>query len=101
MHGIWLENAERAASGCNASCSRRSRERDRENALPTSLIRRAHKRGLKVHTWTFRNEPFRLAADYDGDPKAEYKLFFALGIDGLFSDFTDTAVAAREEFFAG
>jgi glycerophosphoryl diester phosphodiesterase len=76
-------------------------ERDRENALPTSLIRRAHKRGLKVHTWTFRNEPFRLASDYDGDPKAEYKLFFALGIDGLFSDFTDTAVAAREEFFAG
>jgi glycerophosphoryl diester phosphodiesterase len=76
-------------------------ERDRENALPTSLIRRAHKRGLKVHTWTFRNEAFRLASDYDGDPKAEYKLFFALGIDGLFSDFTDTAVAAREEFFAG
>ena len=28
--------------------------------------------------------------------KAEYKLFFALGIDGLFSDFTDTAVAARD-----
>ncbi len=76
-------------------------ERDRENALPTSLIRRAHRRGLDVHTWTFRNEPRRLAADYHGDPKAEYKLFFALGIDGLFSDFTDTAVAAREEFFAG
>lgn len=76
-------------------------ERDRENALPTSLIRRAHRRGLDVHTWTFRNEPRRLASDYDGDPKAEYKLFFALGIDGLFSDFTDTAVAAREEFFAG
>jgi glycerophosphoryl diester phosphodiesterase len=76
-------------------------ERDRENAIPTSLIRRAHRRGLDVHTWTFRNEPRRLAADYAGDPKAEYKLFFALGIDGLFSDFTDTAVQAREEFFAG
>jgi glycerophosphoryl diester phosphodiesterase len=76
-------------------------ERDRELALPTSLIRRAHKRGLDVHTWTFRNEPRRLAADYGGDPKKEYKLFYALGIDGLFSDFPDTAVAAREEFFAG
>jgi glycerophosphoryl diester phosphodiesterase len=76
-------------------------ERDRHIALPTSLIRRAHKRGLKVHTWTFRNEPRRLAAEYGGDPKKEYKLFFALGIDGLFSDFPDTAVAAREEFFAG
>jgi glycerophosphoryl diester phosphodiesterase len=76
-------------------------ERDRENAIPTSLIRRAHKRGLDVHTWTFRNEARRLAADYDGDPKAEYKLFYALGIDGLFSDFADTAIEAREEFFAG
>jgi glycerophosphoryl diester phosphodiesterase len=76
-------------------------ERDRENAIPTSLIRRAHKRGLDVHTWTFRNEPRRLASDYDGDPKAEYKLFYALGIDGVFSDFPDTAVEAREEFFGG
>jgi glycerophosphoryl diester phosphodiesterase len=76
-------------------------ERDRENAIPTSLIRRAHRRGLDVHTWTFRNEPRRLASDYAGDPKAEYKLFYALGIDGLFSDFPITAVQAREEFFAG
>jgi len=84
-------------------------ERDRQLGRPTSLIRRAHKRGLDVHTWTFRNEPRRLAADYfrwaGGNAleaaKNEYKLFFALGIDGLFSDFTDTAVAAREEFFAG
>jgi glycerophosphoryl diester phosphodiesterase len=85
-------------------------ERDREIALPTSLIRRAHRRGLDVHTWTFRNEPRRLASDYftdgDDDPAAlltaaknEYKLFYALGIDGLFSDFPDTAVEAREEFF--
>ena len=39
-------------------------ERDRAIAAPTSLIRRAHKRGLDVHTWTFRNEPRRLAGDY-------------------------------------
>jgi glycerophosphoryl diester phosphodiesterase len=76
-------------------------ERDRELAPPTSLVRRAHRRGLDVHTWTFRNEAWRLASDYDGDPLAEYKLFFALGVDGVFSDFSDTAVAAREAFFAG
>jgi glycerophosphoryl diester phosphodiesterase len=76
-------------------------ERDRKLALPTSLVRRAHRRGLDVHTWTFRNEPRRLASDYHNDPAAEYKLFFALGVDGVFSDFTDTAVAAREAFFAG
>jgi glycerophosphoryl diester phosphodiesterase len=76
-------------------------ERDRKLAPPTSLVRRAHKRGLDVHTWTFRNEPRRLASDFKGDPLAEYKLFFALGVDGVFSDFTDTAVAAREAFLAG
>jgi glycerophosphoryl diester phosphodiesterase len=74
-------------------------ERDRDIARPTSLIRRAHKRGLDVHTWTFRNEAYRLAAQYEGDPKEEYKLFYALGIDGVFSDFADTALAARDEFF--
>ena len=76
-------------------------ERDRKLAPPTSLVRRAHRRGLEVHTWTFRNEPRRLAADYGGDPAREYALFFALGVDGVFSDFPDTAVAAREAFFAG
>jgi len=76
-------------------------ERDRELAPPTSLARRAHKRGLEVHTWTFRNEPRRLASDFGGDPLAEYALFFALGVDGVFSGFTDTAVAAREAFLAG
>jgi len=76
-------------------------ERDRELAPPTSLVRRAHARGLEVHTWTFRNEARRLASDFAGDPLAEYELFFALGVDGVFSDFPDTAVAAREAFLAG
>ncbi|MBA3407960.1 MAG: glycerophosphodiester phosphodiesterase [Solirubrobacterales bacterium] len=76
-------------------------ESDWELALPTSLVRRAHRRGLEVHPYTFRNEEKRLASDYAGDPAAEYKLFFALGVDGVFSDFPDTAVAAREAFFAG
>ena len=89
-------------------------ERDRHAGRPTSLIRRAHRRGLDVHTWTFRNEEYRLLSDYfrwagdDDDAvdedqaaaKEEYKLFYALGIDGLFSDFADTALAARDEFFA-
>jgi glycerophosphoryl diester phosphodiesterase len=65
---------------------------------PTDLIARAHRHGLLVHTWTFRNEARRLPADYAGDPIREYLQFFRLGIDGVFSDFTDTAVAARERF---
>ncbi len=59
------------------------------------LIDRAHQAGLLVHTWTFRNEARRLAGDYAGNPVNEYLQFYQLGIDGVFSDFADTAVAAR------
>jgi len=60
-----------------------------------NLIARAHEVGLFVHTWTFRNEQRRLVSDYTGNPVNEYLQFYRLGIDGLFSDFADTAVAAR------
>ena len=49
-----------------------------------------------MHTWTFRNEQRRLPGDYAGNPINEYLQFFELGIDGVFSDFPDTAVVARE-----
>lgn len=62
---------------------------------PTTLIDRAHQRGLLVHAYTFRNEPNRLLSDYKNDPKAEYKTFYDLGLDGVFSDFPATAVSAR------
>ena len=65
---------------------------------PTDLIERAHARGLLVHTWTFRNEQSRLVSDYAGNPVNEYLQFYRLGIDGVFSDFADTAVASRELF---
>jgi glycerophosphoryl diester phosphodiesterase len=76
-------------------------EADRELLPPTSLIRRAHKRGLLVHTWTFRDEDRFLAADYEGSAVREYLQFFRLGIDGVFSDFTGTAVLARRLFDRG
>ena len=60
-----------------------------------NLIARAHEVGLFVHTWTFRNEQRRLVSDYSGNPVNEYLQFYRLGVDGLFSDFADTAVAAR------
>jgi glycerophosphoryl diester phosphodiesterase len=56
-----------------------------------------------VHPYTFRNEnhflPANLrsstaAGDY-GDSFAEYAAFFAAGVDGVFTDNTDTAFAAR------
>lgn len=67
--------------------------------LPAStLIDDAHQAGLLVHAFTFRNEKRRLATDYAGDPQQEYRQYYALGIDGLFSDFTDTALAARADY---
>ncbi|MDT3380737.1 glycerophosphodiester phosphodiesterase family protein [Labrys neptuniae] len=64
----------------------------------TSLVTDAHKAGLFVHVFTFRNEKKYLAADYHGDPSLEYLKFFRLGIDGVFTDFTHTGVAARAAY---
>jgi glycerophosphoryl diester phosphodiesterase len=71
-------------------------EQDRVLIAPTSVVKDAHAAGLFVHTWTFRSEPKRLTSDFKGNPAAEYKAFFDLGIDGLFSDFPDAAVKARD-----
>jgi glycerophosphoryl diester phosphodiesterase len=61
----------------------------------TTVLAEAKKRGLTVHTWTFRNEQRRLAADFAGSAFQEYLRFFELGLDGLFSEFPDTVHAAR------
>jgi len=70
-------------------------ERDRTLIAPTNVVKDAKAAGLLVHSWTFRSEPKRLASNYKGDPLAEYKAYLALGIDGVFSDFPDQAVKAR------
>jgi glycerophosphoryl diester phosphodiesterase len=88
--------------------------RDAQNRLltPTSLVSDAHRAGLQVHPYTFRPENNFLAADHrEGDPAspeflrargnqaAELKLFFKLGVDGVFADNPDTAVAVRRKVF--
>lgn len=89
--------------------------RDDQDRLqePTSLVTDAHRAGLLVHPYTFRNENAFLPADLrqgdpdspaylraTGDAPAEYERFYALGIDGLFSDHPDTAVAVRSRLAA-
>lgn len=71
-------------------------ERDRVLLPASDVVKNAHAVGLEVVPFTFRNEARRLASDYKGDPKAEYKKFYDLGVDGVFTDFVDTAVAARD-----
>jgi glycerophosphoryl diester phosphodiesterase len=76
---------------------------------PTTLIADAHGAGLLVHPFTFRPENNFLAADFRagnpssaqylrarGDQPAELALYYRLGVDGLFVDNPDTAVAVRE-----
>lgn len=62
----------------------------------TSLIERAHRRGLLVHAYTFHDESRYLLPAYKNDPRAEYKNFYNLGIDGVFTDYPATTLAARE-----
>jgi glycerophosphoryl diester phosphodiesterase len=70
---------------------------------PTRFVDDAHAAGLLVHPYTFRREnaflPAELRAGDDpaapGDLLTELRQFFALGVDGVFSDFPDIAVAAR------
>ena len=70
-------------------------ERDRVVMPATDVIKNAHAVGLMVVPYTFRSEVTRLASDDKGDPKAEYRRFYEAGVDGVFSDFPDAAVAAR------
>ncbi|MCM2318831.1 MAG: glycerophosphodiester phosphodiesterase [Pseudomonas sp.] len=72
-------------------------ERDRVMMAPTDVVKDAHAVGLFVHPYTFRSEAKRLASDFKGDPAAEYKLFYELGVDGVFSEFADHAKAARDD----
>jgi len=59
----------------------------------TGVIEMAHEKGLMVHTWTFRND----ASGYGfADPREEMTYYYDLGVDGLFTDFADTGVEARD-----
>jgi len=73
--------------------------RDQNNRLrrPSSLIMDAQTAGLAVIVYTMRNEPQHLAVDYGGDPAKEYRRWAALKVNGLFTDFPDTAVAALQD----
>jgi glycerophosphoryl diester phosphodiesterase len=77
------------------------------------FVDHAHRLGLFLHPWTFRNDapnttyqlykanfifPARVDATYfpsTDDPRSELEVYMKLGVDGVFADFPNTAVAVR------
>lgn len=75
------------------------RDADGRLAAPTGLVANAHAEGLLVHCWTFRDEErFRPTGL---DAVGELTAFFDAGVDGVFADHPDTAVAARRSWMMG
>lgn len=72
---------------------------------PTDLVPDAHDAGLVVHPYTFRAENTFLPSDYrssddpaeHGDLTGELRAYYDLGVDGVFTDFPDVGVAARDD----
>jgi len=58
-----------------------------------AFIDQAHAAGLQVHGWTFAQPDPTLAA-------GEYRKHLEMGMDGMFSNYADQAVAARKLFTA-
>lgn len=64
----------------------------------TGYLERAHGLGMAVHTWTVRDDrPPHVGASVADELTALY----ALGVDGVFTDQPDTAVAVRAAMAAG
>lgn len=73
-------------------------EADRTVLPATPVVANAHAAGLLVHPYTFRSEASRLPLEDLGTPTNEFQRFFALGVDGVFADFPESAVAGRVQF---
>lgn len=61
--------------------------------LSKAFIDQAHAAGLEVHGWTFAQPDKALAA-------AEYQRYLEMGMDGVFSNYPDLAVAGVQAFTA-
>ena len=77
-------------------------------STPSDLVDNAHAAGLHVVIWTLREENQFMATNFrrgtdpnaHGDMHAEILAFLDAGVDAIFSDFPDDAVAARDDWTA-
>lgn len=61
--------------------------------VASDVLKNAKLLDFKVIPYTFRNEAFFVMKPLT-DPVKEYEFFYKIGVDGVFSDFPDTAVKA-------
>ena len=59
--------------------------------ITKDYITQVHAAGLKVHGWTFAQADATLSA-------AEYRKYLDMGMDGMFANYPDLGVAARDAF---
>ena len=60
-------------------------------AISKGFIDEAHAAGLQVHGWTFAQVDPTLAA-------ADFRKYLDMGMDGMFANYPDLAVTARNAF---
>ena len=70
-------------------------QRDMTLLEANDVVQRAHQPGPGGASVHLPQRSQAAGGQFPGNPAEEYRLFFELGVDGVFSDFTDTAVAAR------
>ena len=88
---IALEKAAEFAYGVGPSKSLLITDDGRD----TGFVATAHALGLAVHPWTFRAD--RLPAGTIS-AEDEFLAYFRLGVDGVFTDFPDLGLKAREKY---
>ncbi len=85
----------------------RPRVESEKGRMSSALVDDAHAAGLEIYCWTLRPEntflarAFRQGPDASafGDWESEFASILATGIDGVFADQADLAVAARDALF--
>ena len=63
----------------------------------TGIVAEAHRLGLFVHAWTFRDDSLPPGV---ADGEAEIRQALSLGIDGFFTDYPDTGARVRDTLTA-
>ena len=62
---------------------------------PTAFVEQVKALGLEVHAWTFRDDAY--SSELFESAELELTFYLGLGIDGFFTDFSDTGVRVRRE----